>query len=40
MSDSEKVSKNAPLVSALSGVVGSWTGKLFVHPIDTIKAKI
>lgn len=30
----------AALVSAIGGVIGSSTGKLFVHPIDTVKAKI
>lgn len=33
-------SSNSALVSALGGICGSSIGKLFVHPIDTIKAKI
>ena len=39
MSD-KKSNNNAAVVSAISGVCGSSVGKLFVHPIDTIKAKI
>ena len=31
---------DSAVVGALSGVVGSSFGKVFVHPIDTIKAKI
>ena len=35
----EKVDRSE-LVNALSGVIGSSCTKFFVHPIDTIKAKI
>ena len=31
---------NSELANALAGICGSSTGKIFVHPIDTIKAKI
>ena len=31
---------NPAIVSAIGGVIGSSIGKFFVHPIDTIKAKI
>lgn len=42
MADKDKKSegKDSAIVSALSGIVGSSVGKVFVHPIDTIKAKI
>ena len=36
----ESKKSNAPIVSAIAGVIGSSIGKIFVHPIDTIKAKI
>ena len=31
---------NVALVSSISGTIGASFGKLFVHPIDTIKAKL
>ena len=34
------MSENSPLVSALGGIVGASAAKVFVHPIDTVKAKI
>ena len=37
--EEEKVDRSE-IVNALSGVVGSSCTKFFVHPIDTIKAKI
>ena len=42
MSTEEKKSEgmDSAVVGALSGIAGSSSGKLFVHPIDTIKAKI
>lgn len=35
-----KSKSNAALVSSISGTIGASIGKCFVHPIDTIKAKI
>jgi len=32
--------KNSALISAIGGVCGQVLAKFFVHPIDTIKAKI
>ena len=37
---SAKENNNSALVSGLSGICGSSFGKFFVHPIDTIKAKL
>ena len=35
-----KKNNHASTVSALSGICGASVGKIFVHPIDTVKAKI
>jgi hypothetical protein len=32
--------ENYPIASALAGLVGGTVGKIFCHPLDTIKAKI
>jgi len=31
---------NLALVSAISGIIGSSCGKLILHPLDTIKARL
>ena len=36
----KKEGMDSAVVGAFSGIVGSSCGKIFVHPIDTIKAKI
>ena len=41
MSEKTKQKNNyASTVSAISGICGASVGKVFVHPIDTVKAKI
>ena len=40
MTETSKKENTAAVVSAIGGVIGSSTGKLFVHPIDTVKAKM
>ena len=37
---SKKDKSHAELVSAISGTCGASFGKFFVHPVDTIKAKL
>lgn len=34
------MAENDPLASALAGMVGGTVGKLFCHPIDSVKARI
>jgi citrate lyase gamma subunit len=31
---------NIALVSAISGIIGSSSGKIVLHPLDTIKARL
>jgi len=40
MSGESKADQSSAAVSALSGITGASIAKLFVHPIDTLKAKI